>query len=418
LINQALIKDRIGYSMKRATNRSSSTKRHPRVLIAMAWHEVDHIVGIARYAREKGWILQSVSPGQEHMLKPEEVDGVICQLHPDFPEHTRRVTALRVPKVEMSNYRPRAHLPRVMPDFVKAGRMVANHFLQNKFRNIFFLGDVRETKLKNTYYRGVAGVLAKRAPGVTLQCACWGGPDDDPAGIPGPHSLADVSSAESRRRLIAILRELPTPIAAFCCSIGPAVDLYDVGLELGLSIPGQLAIVTWTHHPAVSELTDISLSSISIDYDRQAYEAAAVLDRMMEGETFGDVVIPVDCSHLEIRDSSNTRAVSDPLVAQAVSYIARHLSDPDLSVKRIVDEIGHSRSLLYGCFHEHMGMSVAAYVKQERLNAAKKLLAETSMQISVVARESGYSSSIILSRTLKRKAGMSPRAYRKKHQAD
>jgi DNA-binding LacI/PurR family transcriptional regulator len=187
------------------------------------------------------------------MLKPGEVDGVICQLHPDFPELTRRVSALRVPKVEMSHYRPRARLPRVMPDFVKAGRMVANHFLQNKFRNIFFLGDVRETKLKNTYYRGVAGVLAKRAPDVTLQLACWGGPDDDPAGIPGPHSLADVSSAESRRRLIAILRELPTPIAAFCCSIGPAVDLYDAGLELGLSIPGQLAIVTWTHHPSVSE---------------------------------------------------------------------------------------------------------------------------------------------------------------------
>jgi hypothetical protein len=41
--------------------------------------------------------------------------------------------------------------------------------------------------------------------------------------------------------------------------------------------------VTLLRHQEESELTDISLSSISIDYDRQAYEAAAVLDRMMEG---------------------------------------------------------------------------------------------------------------------------------------
>ena len=64
----------------------------------------------------------------------------------------------------MSNYRPRASLPRVMPDFVEAGRLVATHFLQNKFRHILFLGGVRETKLENTIYRGLAGVLAKRTP--------------------------------------------------------------------------------------------------------------------------------------------------------------------------------------------------------------------------------------------------------------
>jgi LacI family transcriptional regulator len=218
--------------------------------------------------------------------------------------------------------------------------------------------------------------------------------------------------------LIEIVRALPKPIAAFSCSIEHAVELRDAGLELGLSIPGELAIVTWTHHPAVSELTDITLSSVRIDFERQAYEAAAVLNRMMEGETFDDVLIPVNCSHLEIRDSSNTRAASHPVVAQALSYIARHLSDPDLSVKRIVDELGHSRTLLYHCFHEHMDMTVAAFVKQERLNAAKKLLVETSRPINVIARESGYSSSFILSRTLERDAGMTPRAYRQKHQAD
>jgi transcriptional regulator GlxA family with amidase domain len=83
-----------------------------------------------------------------------------------------------------------------------------------------------------------------------------------------------------------------------------------------------------------------------------------------------------------------------------------------------VDEIGHSRTRLYRRFHEQVGMSVAAYVKQERLNAAKTLLVETSRPINVIARECGYSSTMMLRRTLQRKAGMSPRAYRQKHQAE
>jgi LacI family transcriptional regulator len=218
--------------------------------------------------------------------------------------------------------------------------------------------------------------------------------------------------------LIAIVRELPKPAAAFSCSIEHAVDLHDAGLELGLSIPGELAIVTWMRHQSMREFTDIALSSIRIDYERQAYEAAAVLDRMMEGETVGDVDIRVNCTHLEIRESSDTQAGSDRVVAQALSYIARHLSDPDLSVKRVVDEIGHSRAHLYRHFHKHVDMSVAAYIKQERLNAAKKLIVETSRPINVIARECGYSSSWILSRTLKRDTGMTPTIYRRKHQAE
>jgi transcriptional regulator GlxA family with amidase domain len=70
----------------------------------------------------------------------------------------------------------------------------------------------------------------------------------------------------------------------------------------------------------------------------------------------------------------------------------------------------------YERFHEHVGMSVAAYMKQERLNAAKKLLVETSKPINVIARECGYSSSLILIRTLKRNAGMTPLAYRREWQ--
>ena len=54
----------------------------------------------------------------------------------------------------------------------------------------------------------------------------------------------------------------------------------------GAALRGERRHAALLQHQTQSEVTDISLSSIRIDYDRQAYEAAAVLDRMMEGETF------------------------------------------------------------------------------------------------------------------------------------
>jgi len=51
-------------------------------------------------------------------------------------------------------------------------------------------------------------------------------------------------------------------------------------------------------------------------------------------------------------------------------------------------------------------------------NAAKKLLVETSKPINVIALECGYSSSWILSRTLKRDTGMTPTTYRRERQGE
>jgi hypothetical protein len=44
----------------------------------------------------------------------------------------------------------------------------------------------------------------------------------------------------------------------------------------------------------------------------------------------------VNCTHLYIRVSRNTLGPSDRIVAQALSTIARHLSDPNLSVNGTV----------------------------------------------------------------------------------
>lgn len=354
-------------------------------------------------------------PGDEHRIKPGDVDGVICQLHEGQPVHARRVLALRVPRVEMSIFFPRVRLPRIMPDFVLAGRQVAEHFLANGFRQILFLGHAAEVAGENTFYRGLAEALTRQGPGTSVEIVCWGGGRAPQAMLPDHRIAYDETSAQSRDRLLGILGRLPRPLAAFVADVGHAVDLHDACRDLGLAIPEEVAIVTWTHHPAESELTDVRLSSVVMDYERQAYEAAAVLDRLMRGEAVEPGIRRIACSNLVVRESSNTHAVEHLDVARSLSYIARHLTDPELCVKRIVTEIGMSRTNLYARFRQHMGMSIATYLKRARLAYAKELLAATSRPIGSIARECGYGSSQILTRTLTREEGTTARHYRKAH---
>ena len=76
------------------------------------------------------------------------------------------------------------------------------------------------------------------------------------------------------------------------------------------------------------------------------------------------------------------------IVAQALSTIARHLSDPDLSVKRIVDELGHSRTILYEGFHEHVDMYVSTSYEVElwRTGRASPTLRPTLSRLHLVVR--------------------------------
>jgi hypothetical protein len=86
---------RRGQAMKKKTNRSSSAKRHPRVLVAMAWHEVDHMVGIARYAREKGWILHKLFQiNLERSMEPIEKGWAVANEGTEYQALSKPVVCM------------------------------------------------------------------------------------------------------------------------------------------------------------------------------------------------------------------------------------------------------------------------------------------------------------------------------------
>ena len=98
---------------------------------------------------------------------------------------------------------------------------------------------------------------------------------------------------------------------------------------------------------------------------------------------------------------------------KVIYLISKKYMEPDLSVERICDCLGKSRSYLSRMFKENTGMNLLDYLHTTRLTEAKKLLNETDLGISEIASRVGYYSGWTLARVFKRYEGITPTAYRK-----
>ena len=98
-------------------------------------------------------------------------------------------------------------------------------------------------------------------------------------------------------------------------------------------------------------------------------------------------------------------------VTKAKNYIA-HNYTLGIGVENAADFVGVSRATLYRAFMEYEGLSPAQYLSDFRVNAACRLLEETELPVSAVARSVGYGDSLYFSRIFHKTKGVSPKGYR------
>lgn len=101
-----------------------------------------------------------------------------------------------------------------------------------------------------------------------------------------------------------------------------------------------------------------------------------------------------------------------PQIIAALQYINNHYRE-DISIEQIADAAHMSKYYFCRKFHETTGATALEYLNNVRLTKVHNQLLHTQLTIEEIARETGYTSALNLTRAFKKVYGSSPREFRK-----
>lgn len=103
------------------------------------------------------------------------------------------------------------------------------------------------------------------------------------------------------------------------------------------------------------------------------------------------------------------------LVRNVSLYVQHHLSEP-ITTDQIAAHLYMSRQHLSRRFTKEAGIPLAAYIRNEKTEEAKRLLRYTDKSVSAIALFLGFSSQGHFTKVFKESTGMTPGEYREKKQ--
>ena len=229
-----------------------------------------------------------------------------------------------------------------------------------------------------------------------------------PAGAASPGD-ADPSL---RERLLSWLAGLPKPAGVFASNSFIAAEVLKACSELGLAVPGAVAVIGVDNPKWHCENTRPSLSCVSRDYEAHGAAAVGLLEEMMERP--GQLASRFrECAAAEVvrRESTTFGNARDWRVSRMLDHVRTHACDVGFSPRDAVAAVGRiSRTQADHLFRAATGHSLLAEIHAVRLARAKELLAD-GKRTDFVALECGYSSENDFRRVFSRHFGMTPRKW-------
>ena len=123
-------------------------------------------------------------------------------------------------------------------------------------------------------------------------------------------------------------------------------------------------------------------------------------------------------SHQQTQDERllkmNLDSPNKKLLDRIMNVINNNISNPDLSIDMLCDEVGISRAHIYRKLKELTNQSGRDFIKNVRLKYAEQLLLEGNYSIGFVAEKVGFSNAGNFSSAFKEKYGCPPLQWRER----
>lgn len=209
------------------------------------------------------------------------------------------------------------------------------------------------------------------------------------------------------------LRGLRKPVGVMTCHDDRGHQTLDACRRAGLRVPDEVAVIGVDNDAHLCNLCTPPLTSIDVNPSRIGYEAAALLNQLMNGMPRpAKPVLLGPPRGLVPRQSTDVLAIEDQDVAAALRFIREYATN-GIQVRDVVANARRSPSTLERRIKAALGRTIKAEISIARLQRAKLLLQETDLSIGAVATRSGFSEPKYFCEVFRKSERMTATAYRK-----
>lgn len=327
-------------------------------------------------------------------LRKRGIRGVIAQMLD--VTHADGYRALGLTAVNVADNHGDRSLPTVISNNRAVGALAAEHLLSRNLYDFAFYGQNARWYAK------------ERCAGFERRMR--------EAGHKKVHTLFFSGDDGDETELTRWLRSLPRPIGVMAENDVRALALMRACAAAGLDVPRDVAVIGVDNDLGICETYRVPLSSVAVNAERIGYEAAALLERLLQGEPAPVAPIEISPIGVEPRKSTECAAGQDRLIAEAMQIIGANLEHA-LEVDELAERLGISRRHLDRRFHQAMGRTVAEELRRQRIECAKFLLRETNQKVIEVALRSGFTGASQFNVAFRQATRMAPGDYRRQVQS-
>jgi LacI family transcriptional regulator len=292
------------------------------------------------------------------------------------------------------------HFHQVVRDEASIGSLAANHLIECGLRNFGYFGPPwsgpdshREGSFRQTLQRlsHTVSVCYVRPPG------------SNPTG----------GTFEPQKYILRWIRQLPKPAGVFAPNDLWALWLCGVCRQEGIRVPEDVAIIGAENDELLCDLSHPSLSSVATPNERVGYEAAAMLDQLMNGDRISSRPLLLPAVGVVTRQSTSILAGVEPIVSAATNFIRQHISEP-ITVADMLRHTNLPRRSFERKFRVAIGRSPAQEIRRMRVAMAKTLLiGNPRMKMASIARCCGFARTTQFFTAFHQATGVTPSEYRR-----
>lgn len=360
--------------------------------------------GISKYNQEESLWSLFFEPAGLTRKPPDWIsdwdgDGILARINDS--ETAERILESRLPVIDLRGLFAQDQIPFVGIDNYSVAATAFNHFNNRGFRSYALVGAPEgyhpHLDQRTRYFKNIVQESGFKCD--TFLDTRFGNPN--------------MSWEQQQEQLSIWVKGLKRNTAVLCVDDLTARETIDASLRCGLRVPEDLSVLGVDNDTYLCTLSKPELSSVVVNATRVGYEAARLLDSMMNnssGKSFSEKLIP--CDEIRTRQSTDIVAVGDPDLQLAMAYIHKNAC-AGIHVDNVVRQVPYCRSLIERKFKAAFGRSIHDEIFRVKLNRAQELLRESDHTLDIIAESSGFTSSIYLTQVFRKALNTSPGKWRK-----